>query len=356
MAVAGQESTVESVFADAALLFSSKQYQQAIVIYSRLVNVNGKGAGGLESAGKTVTSSDSVRALNNISACYASMKEYPAAVLHAKKALEIHCEPDQLQHHAQSWFRLACAYEGQRQYGEATGALRQALVARPNHLPYLEAMQRVETASRQRAAPVDPKSSFYFAKSLKDGITAMKNQNYSEAIRLFSKALELFPPSEPLREKAILLSNRSAAYLKKSQCDESANDALAATRLDPLYSRGFFRLACAQEQQKQYASALTSVESSLSLSCGEESHVEEARRLKERLAPVVEQSKKSVRERLVEEEKVIREQYEKKLEGRIPVSCVPARLQGGYSYCTYCNESGHVRAECPMRRSKRPRQ
>lgn len=326
-------------FQECSQLVAEKKYREAIALYKKLVDT------------------DPVRALNNCSACHFAQKEYKEALDVAKQALEFDSQ------HPASHFRAAMAYEGLQHYEEASFHLEKALVARPEEEKYKNALFRVVQQIRtgHGIASEETKNQFYYDKSVKNGATAMKEQNFSEAVREYSKAIDLFSrvsSSRNARDLAILYSNRSAAYFKKIDFSNSAKDASKACETDPTYSRAFFRLACAKEKQHEYEAAEDAANSCLAL---DPSH-EEAKLVRDRSTPHTQQSRKTGRERAEDEEAELRllaKEREKEL--AVPSDAGPSRGgarklgQIGNVCCSYCNDVGHRRSECPLLMAKRRR-
>lgn len=328
---------MEKEFQECAHLVAEKKYSEAIALYNKLVDA------------------DPVRALNNCSACHCAQQEYQAAVDAAKRALEK--EPK----HPQSHFRAAMGYEGLKHYEEALFHLQEALLGQPGNERYKEAVSRIELQMRtgHGIASEETKKRFYYDKSVKNGVRAMKDGNFDEAIRQFSKAIDLFPNGSSNgegRELAILYANRSAGYFKKLDFANSAKDALRSCELDPTYSRGFFRLACAREKQHDYEAAVEASNSCLAL---DGSH-EEAKRVRDRCLPHAERNRKTPSERAEDERAELRSLGE---ERERDIAMEPDRVwkkaggrklgQISYVCCAYCNDVGHQRGDCPLLRAKR---
>lgn len=84
-------------------------------------------------------------------------------------------------------------------------------------------------------------------------------QKYMPAAeRLWSRAIELAPD-------ATLHANRSAARLQMGQCEAALADAKDAVRLDPAYSKAFYRQGQACDKLKRYADAIGAYEAGLKL-------------------------------------------------------------------------------------------
>lgn len=72
-----------------------------------------------------------------------------------------------------------------------------------------------------------------------EGNRAMAQRNFTSAVEAYTKATELDPTN------AIYLSNRSAAYSSLRESGKAADDAKAAIKLDPAYSKAYSRLGLA---------------------------------------------------------------------------------------------------------------
>jgi len=84
-------------------------------------------------------------------------------------------------------------------------------------------------------------------------------QKYMPAAeRLWSRAIELVPD-------ATLHANRSAARLQMGHCEDALKDASEAVRLDPNYSKAFYRKGQACDKLKRYADAIGAYEAGLKL-------------------------------------------------------------------------------------------
>lgn len=69
--------------------------------------------------------------------------------------------------------------------------------------------------------------------------TIIIDQAYDVAIELYTKAIELDD------QQALFYGNRSMAYLKKELYGSALEDANMALKLDPGYSKGYYRRATA---------------------------------------------------------------------------------------------------------------
>ena len=81
------------------------------------------------------------------------------------------------------------------------------------------------------------------------GNDAYKSKKYYDAIDWYTKSIELNGTN------ATVWSNRSACYLALNKPDEALIDAEICRRLDPVWSKGCYRLACARMALHQYEDA-----------------------------------------------------------------------------------------------------
>jgi len=84
-------------------------------------------------------------------------------------------------------------------------------------------------------------------------------REYSEAIRLYTEALEQDPKDQ------VLYSNRSAAWAQLGRWDKSAEDAKKCIATSPKFIKGYFRLAQAQMELGQYQAALQTLDKGMYL-------------------------------------------------------------------------------------------
>uniref|UniRef100_A0A6A7G605 Serine/threonine-protein phosphatase 5-like n=2 Tax=Hirondellea gigas TaxID=1518452 RepID=A0A6A7G605_9CRUS len=83
------------------------------------------------------------------------------------------------------------------------------------------------------------------------GNECLKAGKVSEAIELYTEAINLEPT-------AALYSNRSNAYLKLEKYYEADRDAQQAIKLNPMWSKGYFRFGEVRNSIGQYTEAMTS--------------------------------------------------------------------------------------------------
>ena len=97
------------------------------------------------------------------------------------------------------------------------------------------------------------------------GNDAYKRGRYDEAFRMYTTALEAddgAPVAERAApaERATILSNRAAASLGHSDFHAAAEDAAAATLLDPSNAKAWYRLGGALQHTEGAESALRALE------------------------------------------------------------------------------------------------
>lgn len=87
-----------------------------------------------------------------------------------------------------------------------------------------------------------------------EGNAAMARKDYSAAIDLYTKALEIAP------QNPVYLSNRAAAYSASGQHAKAAADAELAVSVDPKYSKAWSRLGLARFDMGDYKGAVEAYE------------------------------------------------------------------------------------------------
>lgn len=110
------------------------------------------------------------------------------------------------------------------------------------------------------AVPEDDVSRDRLVEAIKDRAKSLvKSRNYPEAIRLYSKGIEVAPGN------AVLFANRSMCQLGMGQAKEALQDAETALSLDRSYVKGYYRKAMALLSLKENAAARESLEQGLKL-------------------------------------------------------------------------------------------
>lgn len=90
----------------------------------------------------------------------------------------------------------------------------------------------------------------------------VQSRNFPTAEALYTKAIQVMsldekdsPSVQEEKDAAILHSNRSLAYLQMNQVDKALEDAKKATKFDPKYVKGFWRLGSALAAKEQWQEA-----------------------------------------------------------------------------------------------------
>ncbi len=112
------------------------------------------------------------------------------------------------------------------------------------------------------------------------GNAALQKENYDEAIKYYTEAINLDPSNH------ILYSNRSAAYAKTNQFKESLADAEKTISIKKDWGKGYSRKGAAIELLDKYDEAISTYQEGLKYDAGNE-------QLKEALRNCKEQSQKS---------------------------------------------------------------
>jgi tetratricopeptide (TPR) repeat protein len=330
----------EESFAAAAALFSAGKYHEAVSAYAAI------------EAAPSTSRDDRARAINNISACYAAVKDYEKSLSMALEVIAL--QPT----NAKALGRAATAQEGLKHYEEAAQFFARAAAIDARNSAYTAGAQRCTALvqARRGVATAESKDAYYYKKSIEKGTEAMKAANFVEAIRHFGKALDLIPAAAASREKAVLLSNRSAALLRAGRIEESADDALEATKTDHTYARAFFRLGAAKEKLKKIGEAYDALSTCVQL---DPDHTEATQLLAE-VTPAALEERKSAEERARDHAHRVADIAEKMTtEQAVKAAAALPRVAvargASYSYCSFCNETGHTRGECPLLRRKRSR-
>lgn len=91
------------------------------------------------------------------------------------------------------------------------------------------------------------------------GNKAFADKKYDAAIGFYSDAIKLDPSNH------VFFSNRAASYGGKADWKASADDAKECIRLDPSFIKGYYRLAAAQMELKDFDAALATIRQGLAL-------------------------------------------------------------------------------------------
>mmetsp|Transcript_30969 Transcript_30969/g.52349 ORF Transcript_30969/g.52349 Transcript_30969/m.52349 type:complete len:259 (-) Transcript_30969:252-1028(-) len=124
-------------------------------------------------------------------------------------------------------------------------------------------------------------------KAKKEGNDAFLAKDYQEAIKHYSKAIELEPNT------AIFYSNRSACHASLKDWQLAHDDALVSISKDPKFIKGYYRLASAQIEMQKYDDAETTIRAALTLEPGNEVLMKLLRTLKQKKSAAVTAGKSS---------------------------------------------------------------
>ncbi|KAG8347960.1 hypothetical protein TRVL_01201 [Trypanosoma vivax] len=348
-------SAMEDSFAKAAALVKCGSHFDAIAIYSSLAEDSRS------------TSDDKVRAYCNLSGCYATREQFADALTAAKKALQLD------ESNSKAHGRVAAAYHGLKHYEEAAEHYARAYELNPGVALYDEQRRVVLELIRsgKGIASERTRDAYYYRKGMELGKEAMAKGEYLSAVRHFTRAIDLHSicaesgssnsggdgSVSASSDLAVLLCNRSAARARLGHWTDSLEDAENATKVHPTYARAFFRAGYAYHQLKRPVEAHAALQKCLE----HDSMHAEAKALFSEVEQLVAELKKTKEEKQREDEERVREIREQQSAERAMDSAQATATGRGrahatsYVLCTYCNDSGHTRAECPLLRRKRPR-
>mmetsp|Transcript_93088 Transcript_93088/g.260320 ORF Transcript_93088/g.260320 Transcript_93088/m.260320 type:complete len:254 (+) Transcript_93088:155-916(+) len=91
------------------------------------------------------------------------------------------------------------------------------------------------------------------------GNKAFAEKDFERAINHYTKAIQLDPKNH------VFFSNRSACYAGLEEWAKAVEDSKECIRLDPKFVKGYYRLATAQLELKDYDMALATIKQGLSL-------------------------------------------------------------------------------------------
>jgi tetratricopeptide (TPR) repeat protein len=89
-----------------------------------------------------------------------------------------------------------------------------------------------------------------------EGNQAFQSGNYSDALKKYSLALDTPADSSSVKDRAAVLSNRSAAYFKLGLFDSAYTDAEACIKLRPDWGKGYYRKGQALENMGKLFEAM----------------------------------------------------------------------------------------------------
>ncbi|KAG7358489.1 TPR repeat-containing serine/threonine protein kinase [Nitzschia inconspicua] len=91
------------------------------------------------------------------------------------------------------------------------------------------------------------------------GNKAFADKDFNAAIQHYTKAIQLEPTNH------VFFSNRSASYAGLKEWEKSMQDAKECIRLDPEFIKGYYRLATAQLEMKNFDAAEATIKQGMTL-------------------------------------------------------------------------------------------
>jgi len=91
------------------------------------------------------------------------------------------------------------------------------------------------------------------------GNDAFASKDFAKAIEHYTKAIQLDSKNH------VFFSNRSASYAGLKEWSKAMDDAKECIRLDPLFVKGYYRLAMAQLESEQYDMAQSTIKQGLAI-------------------------------------------------------------------------------------------
>jgi tetratricopeptide (TPR) repeat protein len=153
-----------------------------------------------------------------------------------------------------------------------------------------------------------------------------------------------------VKDLSVLYCNRSVAHFKLGALDKAAADALSAIDCDTGYARARLRLAMTLEKQQKLDDALIQVDECIRLDAGNAAAAE----LRQTLQDAIEVRNVSAAEKAQAQASRAKEIERARDMEREAVRPMGPAMSATYLHCNFCNEYGHTRNDCPLRR-KRPR-
>uniref|UniRef100_A0A1A9WC09 protein-serine/threonine phosphatase n=1 Tax=Glossina brevipalpis TaxID=37001 RepID=A0A1A9WC09_9MUSC len=87
-----------------------------------------------------------------------------------------------------------------------------------------------------------------------EGNDCLKSKDFTKAIQMYTKAIELMPSN------AIFYANRSLAHLRQESFGFALQDGISAVKADPTYLKGYYRRAAAHMSLGKFKQALSDFE------------------------------------------------------------------------------------------------
>lgn len=295
------------------------------------------------------------KAYSNRSAVHLKAQEYQKALADAQHCTRI--DPG----FAKGWGRLAAAYHGLKHYEDAISAYKRASELEPTNASYTESIAEMQklVGEKRGIASDDTREAFYFRRSVDGAVAAMKEGKNDDAVRLFTKAIQ--QTSAAAKELHVLYANRSAAYLKLGDVPNAIDDAVAATRENATYARGFVRLAAARLADGDISEAERAANMAIKLDGSNAAARDVLGQVEEQVrAAKAAAEEKAKREQQTRDEIARAKASRGQMDDTGPTSreakpdVIPAAFLGtthtvSYSYCRLCSEYGHTARTCPLK-------
>jgi tetratricopeptide (TPR) repeat protein len=307
-----------------ALAFQRGDFKDAEQLYSQALSLN-----------------RSARALGNRSACRAKLQQFDEALTDAMEAAALDTKSAKLQ------ARVGTALEGLKRFEEALEAYEKAKSLDPTNNSYSERIEQMQQliASGSGIASKKSRDTYCFEKSITLAKEAMQKDQLHEALRHYDKAVSLCPGAKDL---SVLYSNRSVVHFKIGAFDKAASDAQNSIDCDPTYARARLRLAMACEKQHYLDDALTHVDECLRLDAA---NVQAAELRKSILSAIESRNTTAAEQEAAHAAKVKEIERTRDLERQAMRATAPV-FASSYLHCNFCNEYGHTRNDCPLRRKR----
>ena len=318
------DTEIAALLEKGAESFQKERYVEAAAFYSDVLELT-----------------KSARALGNRSACRAKLGKFDEALADATEACTLDTSNAKLR------ARMGAALEGLRRYEESAEAYEIAAKLDPANASYAEAIVSLKQkiASGTGIASKKSRDAYYFEQSIGLAKAAMQKEQFHEALRHYDKAVNLCPN---VKELAILYSNRSVAHFKLGSFEKAESDAQSSIDCDPTYARAHLRLAMSCERLHKLDDALVQVDECLRI----DNTNSQAASLREVVVAALERRNQSAAEQeAAQAAKVKTIENTRDLERQAVRANAPVHASS-YLHCNFCNEYGHSRADCPLRRKR----
>eukprot|EP01063_Lacrimia_lanifica_P006813 TRINITY_DN14284_c0_g1_i1.p1 TRINITY_DN14284_c0_g1~~TRINITY_DN14284_c0_g1_i1.p1 ORF type:complete len:690 (+),score=209.50 TRINITY_DN14284_c0_g1_i1:64-2133(+) len=174
---------------------------------------------------------------SNLSAVKLLQDKYEEALQDAHRCVDL--RPDWVR----GYTRRGASLWQLKRYAQARAAYTEALLYDTNNDELRQIILKIEDEARvaamKEANPHDPAA--VAAEHKLKGNKALKENRLSDALEQYTLGLEAEPKNH------ILLSNRAAVHLQMGHAQESLEDAIKTTQIEPTFAKGFARKGAAIE-------------------------------------------------------------------------------------------------------------